>query len=141
MSSTSTSGSTAPSARSRPRIAAFAGLSAALVALAIWRPSDHGIPVCGFRLSAGVACPGCGMTRAVAALVKGDAAASVKYHAFAPVVVLGGALAWLALALGLATGRNFIPDLNTRVTTIAVLTLVGLFIAYWLVRLWQGTAP
>jgi hypothetical protein len=81
------------------------------------------------------------MTRAVAALLKGDPARSVRYHAFAPIVAAGAAVAWAALGLGLLTGRNFIPEINSRLTTIALLSFVGLFIAYWLFRLWQGTAP
>lgn len=135
------SDSTAPSARSRPRVIAFLALSAAFALLAVWRPSDNGLPVCAFKLGTGVACPGCGMTRAVAALLKGDPARSVTYHAFAPVIVIGGALTWLALALGFVTGRNFIPGFSSRVVTIALLAFIGLFIAYWLFRLRQGSAP
>lgn len=141
MNSTTTSASTAGSARSRPRILAFLALSALFVVAALWNPSNKGLPLCGFKLSTGIACPGCGMTRALATLAKGDIAQSVAYHAFAPVVAIGAVGAWMALAIGLVTGRNLMPDLNARRATVALLASIGLFLAYWLFRLWRGTAP
>ena len=141
MNSTTTPGSTANSARSRPRIAAFVILTALFVAAGIWRPSDDGIPLCALRLGTGVACPGCGMTRGLAALGHGDVGKSLRYHAFAPIVALGALFAWAVLGLGLISGRDLFPDLNARALQIACLVFIAAFIAYWLFRLWRGTAP
>jgi hypothetical protein len=141
MNSTTTSASTAGSARSRPRILAFLALSALFVAAALWKPLDRGVPLCGFKLATGISCPGCGMTRALAALAKGDMARSVAYHAFAPVVAIGAAAAWMALGIGFVTGRNLMPDLNAHRVTFALLGFIALLLAYWFVRLWRGSAP
>jgi len=130
-----------PGARTRPRLAAFAVLTAAFVAAAFWKPSDEGPILCGFRNATGLACPGCGMTRSLAALAKGQPAVSVKYHAFGSIVALGAIFAWVALGIGLATGRDLLPDLNARRATVFILAGTGLFLAYWLFRLWRGTAP
>lgn len=141
MSSTTTPASTASSARSRPRIAVFAGLSVLFAAAALWKPADDGIPLCTFKLGTGLSCPGCGMTRALAALARGEPAVSVKYHAFAPLVALGAVLAWGALGIGLVTGRDLLPDVNARRATLLLAIFIAAFLAYWLFRLWRGTAP
>jgi len=137
MNSTSTSGSTANSARSKPRIAAFAGLTALFIAALFWIP---GLP-CTFKAATGVSCPGCGMTRALRALAHGDPVACVRLHAFAPVIALGAILWWAALGIGLATGRDVLPDFGSRRLSIALLAVIAAFLAYWLVRILTGTAP
>lgn len=141
MSSTITSGSIASSGRSRPRIVAFAALSALFVVAALWKPKDDGIPLCALKLGTGVPCPGCGMTRGLAALGRGEPAVSVRYHAFAPLIAAAAVMAWGLLGFGLLTGRDVLPDLNSKRFQIACLVFIGAFIAYWLFRLWRGTAP
>ena len=141
MSSTSTPASTAASPRSRPRIAAFAALSVAFAAAALWRPADDGLPLCTLKVATGVSCPGCGMTRGLAAIGRGEVASSVKYHAFAPIVAVAAVATWAGLGLGFVTGRSIVPSLNAHRVQVACLVFIGAFIAYWLVRLWMGTAP
>ena len=141
MSSTITSASAASSARSRPRVIAFAALSVLFVAAALWKPKDDGIPLCALKLGTGVSCPGCGMTRGVAALGRGEPAVSVRYHAFAPLIAAAAVIAWALLGVGLLTGRDVFPDLNSRRFQVACLVFIAAFIAYWLFRLWRGTTP
>jgi hypothetical protein len=141
MSSTSTPGSTGNSARSRPRIAAFVGLTVVLILGIAWEPADTGIPMCAVRLSTGVPCPGCGMTRGLAALLKGRAMESLEYHAFAPVVAVAAIAAWSALGIGLLAGRNLLPNVNARGVTILLIGFVASFLAYWLYRTILWTVP
>ena len=141
MSSTTTGASTGSSGRSRPRAIAFAGLTVAFVAAGLWRPSDSGVPLCALKAATGVSCPGCGMTRGLAALARGEPIVSLQYHAFAPIVAVGLAATRALLGLGLITRRDLLPDMNTRRVTIAALVFTGAFLTYWLVRLWMGTAP
>lgn len=54
--------------------------------------------LCPFALMTGLPCPGCGMTRAVVALVHGEWSVALGYHPFVPFFFLGGlVLAWCAL--------------------------------------------
>ena len=129
------------SGRTRPRLAAFAALTAAFVAAAFWKPSDDGPILCAFKNGTGLACPGCGMTRSLAALAKGDLSTSADYHAFGSIVAAGAVVAWVTLGLGLLTGRNLFPDVSAKTITIAILSAAALFFVYWLYRLWRGTAP
>lgn len=65
----------------RASIVALVGAGAAAVA------SDG---LCLFAACTGVACPGCGMTRAAGRLAVGDVAGSVAYHPLLiPVLVVG----------------------------------------------------
>lgn len=72
---------------------ASAGLCRAMVATtamimlgALW-----GIPLwqCPLLGATGVPCPGCGLTRSVALLVRGDFVGAVRQHAFGPVALCG----------------------------------------------------
>ncbi|MFD0894123.1 DUF2752 domain-containing protein [Luteolibacter ambystomatis] len=53
---------------------------------------------CPFKSVTGHACPGCGLTRATLAMLRGDWAAMVKFHPLAPVFTLF----WIAVGIGLA---------------------------------------
>jgi hypothetical protein len=56
---------------------------ATLVMLAAWLPPgllDHLPTLCLFRNLAGWECPGCGMTRAVLSLLRGDLATALHYN-------------------------------------------------------------
>ncbi|WP_281270200.1 DUF2752 domain-containing protein [Roseimicrobium gellanilyticum] len=54
---------------------------------------------CFFASMTGLPCPGCGMTRATAALLKGQWSLAMKYHLFSPgFLVLAAFLGWAALA-------------------------------------------
>ena len=91
---------------------------------------------CAFRNATGLPCPGCGWSRAMVALVRGDWRTAVAFHAFAPL----GALCALVLVIGALTPAPLRARLAARVgafeerTGIAV-WLAGAFLMYWLVRL------
>lgn len=96
------------------------------VALAMLVAVD--IPLCGFKAVFGVPCPGCGMTRALSALLIGDLSAAFRYHPL--VYVLGPAVAAFAF-VDIALRKPLRP---TWIVT-AVLTFGVVSISLWVARL------
>lgn len=90
---------------------------------------------CPIRAATGVACPGCGLGRACAALLRGDWADAWRLHAFAPVAV--GAVVLFAGAAGndaiRQRARDGIARIEARVPVAA--WVLGALIIYWLARL------
>jgi hypothetical protein len=91
---------------------------------------------CPVRHTLGIPCPGCGLSRAIAALLRGDWRTALARHAFAPIV-----LAALVLLVGMAllpepVRRRGISGVARfeRHTGLTALLLVALMV-YWLVRL------
>jgi len=97
-----------------------------------------GIPLwdCPLLLATGVPCPGCGLTRGTAALLRGDWRSMAESHLFAP-VFLGAAVITGITALVPETWRERIIDHIERIekrTRITLLIMVSLFL-YWGLRL------
>jgi magnesium-transporting ATPase (P-type) len=92
--------------------------------------------LCPLREGLSFPCPGCGMTRAMLALCKGDWQTAIEMHAFAPlcvsavVFVLGTQLLSKTKRMSLAN-RIQQWEQRTGLTGIVVLTLL----LYWLLRL------
>ena len=106
--------------------------------LATVGPSDEGPTFCPFALCTGMACPGCGMTRAASHLIRGDFGTALGYHPLVPmmaVLALGG---WV-WALLRRSGR--VQPLSARWVNLVLigtgLTLLGV----WLARALSGTLP
>ena len=80
--------------------------------------------------------PGCGLSRAIVALLRGDWQTSLTFHAFAPLFVV--ALTLIAITAVLpAWPRDKIAAWVERIeghTGLTAILLIGL-VAYWLVRL------
>ena len=94
---------------------------------------------CPVKAVFGVPCPGCGMSRALALLFKGEWRAALAEHAFAPVFVLGGVLVLVVSLLPRRLHRAAVDRLailEARSGIVAIV-LFGL-IAYWLARLVSG---
>lgn len=97
-----------------------------------------GIPFwpCPFLHITGIPCPGCGLTRAIYFLLHGDVRASLTYHAYAPVFLLGLIIVASAGLLPENARQRWLDKLiaiEQRSGIIQIL-LVGL-IVYWLARL------
>ena len=111
-------------------VAGTAGVQIALVSLSLpgW--------VCPFFRLTGIPCPGCGLTRAVILLLRGDLQASLHFHAFAPIVLLTAVALILVLLLPRSITQPAISKLETleKQTGFTAIILVGL-ILYWLARL------
>ncbi len=112
--------------------AALCCLGMLALVLRVWPPGTSGIyPVCAFHEYTGLLCPGCGTTRALAALLRGDLSGAMHWNALTtlllPLAVVYAAVAygrvlrgkpawidlpraaWVGLALvaaGFAVGRN-----------------------------------
>lgn len=101
-------------------------------------PSDDGLTICPVALLTGVACPGCGMSRAIAWLLRGDLGLSVAYHPLAPLVVIIGVVGvvWLIGGRLRGWGRPRAVLLNGGLVVLGVLLLT-----VWMVRLMSGTLP
>ncbi len=90
---------------------------------------------CPIRSTVGTTCPGCGVTTAMALLVKGRWAAALEMHAFAPLFLMVLALVAAAIVLP----RQYLAKLSTAVsllerkTGITAIIMLGL-IFYWLLR-------
>ena len=101
-------------------------------------PSDDGPTICPMALLTGVACPGCGMSRAIAWMFRGDLERSVGYHPLAPLVVIIGVVAvvW-ALGRRLRGWRRPRPAVLNR----GLVVLAALLMEVWISRLASGTLP
>lgn len=127
--------------RRRWRAWALAGAAgtAAVAVLHQWAPPEGGtFTVCLFRRLTGIACPGCGMTRALAHLAKGEWAAAVRDHPLAPLLAAEACAAWVAWGLPAA------DRLRARVVAgmdRLALWHVAVFGLVWLLRLAAGTLP
>jgi len=101
-------------------------------------PSDDGLTICPVALLTGVACPGCGMSRAIAWMFRGNLERSVGYHPLAPLVIVIGmvAVVW-------ALGRRFRGWRPPRAAVLngGLVALGALLTAVWMVRLVSGTLP
>ncbi|NPC77306.1 DUF2752 domain-containing protein [Pyxidicoccus fallax] len=109
--------------------------AAALVHLVLMRFDLPAWP-CVVRSAVGIPCPGCGLSRALTALLHGQWRDALHLHAFAP-VILGGLVLISGMALlpeaarrrGIEAVARF--ERRTGLTALLLVTLVG----YWLTRL------
>jgi len=113
------------------------GGAAGLVLLHFWTPSgDPAHAICLLRRVFHLPCPGCGMTRAFAALAKGDWPAAVALHPLAPVVAAELVLGWAGWGIALASPRVR----PVRIDGLLLANLAAL-VALWLGRVATGTLP
>ncbi len=106
--------------------------------LAMIPATDDGPTLCPFALTTGIACPGCGMTRAAGFLVRGDLTSALVYH---PLVILVGVQAMAGWVWWMLRRSERVKPLSTRITN-AILIGTGVsLVAVWLLRLWAGSLP
>lgn len=91
---------------------------------------EAGLTICPFAVVTGVACPGCGMTRALVALLGGDAELAFSYHPLV-FVFAAGLLAWVLMRRR-RSERWRVPTLTTALV---------LLVVTWVIRLATGTLP
>ena len=104
----------------------------ALLAALFWS-AETGPTLCPFARCTGLACPGCGMTRAVAALLRGDLSRSWDRHPLAGIVALEVMAAWWWLRK-----RQSLPGLVVKA---GVALNAAAFLAVWVWRFVNGALP
>lgn len=104
--------------------------------LVLWDPERNGgPPLCPYRFVTGHTCPGCGLTRATGALLRGRWHESVTLHPLAPVVaalVVAGCLAYVLL------GDRFRRAAQSTAGGVAAGLLGVAFIVTWVLRARSG---
>jgi hypothetical protein len=121
---------------------ALAGVFAFAFWMALgWAPRPEGVSwtVCALKRVTDISCPGCGMTRALGALARGDLAGAVLLHPLAIPFAAEVALLWGAA--GWALVRRHPLRLGDAVLKAAVLWHAVAFLAVWVGRAATGTLP
>ncbi len=125
-----------PAPRVRGLALRFALLS--LVPVGVWAAARYDllphVPLCAFLLLTGRPCPGCGMTRSILDLARGDVGGSLRMHPLG--VVFAGLFlaAYAGTAIGLLRGGDPTMRFVGRRGSLAAIVLVVLLLAVWLVR-------
>lgn len=133
----------APAARHEVRSWLLAGClgAAGLALLHFWTPSEEvRSSICLSRRLLGLPCPGCGMTRALAHLAKGEWRAALAAHPFAPVLAAELLLGWLAWGARL-WGQGGRPIEPPDWAAPLLLSNAALLLALWMGRLAAGALP
>lgn len=110
----------------------------ALAVLAAWTPPDAGLTTCLFARTTGVACPGCGATRAASAFLQGDWSTAWFYHPLGGLLLVQAVIAW-AWWMGVRSGRVQAPS-QRFINVVLALNAVAL-IGVWIARATSGTLP
>ena len=126
-----------PATSTRSRIDPFViALPAAALAVAVWDPARNGGPaLCPLRGLTGLPCPGCGLTRATGALLRGRVGDALQMHPLIPLVLVQLLVVWVLLAFG----RERLARLPKWVVPAVVSANVVVFCAVWIVRLATGS--
>ncbi|MGB5188346.1 MAG: DUF2752 domain-containing protein [Acidimicrobiia bacterium] len=106
--------------------------------LATINPSDSSPTICGFARCTGVACPGCGMTRAAGQLVRGNVVEALRYH---PLILLIAAEMLGAWTIWMAHRAGWIRWRHRRWVDVAIGATAALLLVVWIVRLATGSTP
>lgn len=116
-----------------------AAATAAFLALGSWDfGADSSPPFCLIRLLLDLPCPGCGMTRALQALARGDLAAAVRFHPLAPPLAAEAAVLWGLWGVRLRGRGLSAPSADWW----ALLYANGaMLVALWAGRLAAGSLP
>jgi hypothetical protein len=127
----------------RPWFAAtLLGVAGAVVLLAAGGPAeDPRFAICLSRRLFHLPCPGCGMTRAFAALLGGDLARAWALHPWAPVLAAQVAAGWAAWGLAAARRATRWSGRLAGWLGPALLANTAALVALWLGRLATGTLP
>ena len=93
---------------------------------------------CPLRSTLGVACPGCGLTRAVILLIQGHWQASFGLHAFAPIILGIGTFLAIGSILPARLQQMAAYHVANFERHTGFVALIGLsFIAYWILRIFN----
>jgi len=87
----------------------LAATGAALIAASFlwpWHQADGGPVLCMLRLTTGVPCPGCGLTRSFCSIAHGEFAQALGFHLLGPVLYLAVLIAVPVLAYQGITRRR-----------------------------------
>ncbi len=103
---------------------------------AAWQPGDDGVVICPTKRLCGVWCPGCGMTRAVSHLLRGDWSTAFVYHPLAPIAVAEVVVGWVVVA-GAKIGWWSRPS-NRTILAVLIFNVVALTLV-WVLRLNNGS--
>ncbi|MCF7675935.1 MAG: DUF2752 domain-containing protein [Akkermansiaceae bacterium] len=121
----------------RPERALLSVLGVLVLAVALWWLRAQGagapwLPGCSFHRLTGLHCPGCGMTRAMAAILRGDLAAAFRCNpvglVLLPLALVGLLPEWLGWVRGRRLAFRWHPGAR------GAWLLVGLIIAFWILR-------
>lgn len=97
---------------------------------------------CPWHELTGTPCPGCGMSRACAALVRGDWPLGLRLHPFAPLALVALAAIGLGIVLPGRPRARFVDALATVERRTFAAPVVGvLLVAYALARIALGINP
>jgi len=91
---------------------------------------------CPIRATLGIPCPGCGLSRAIAAILHGDWQTALTIHAFAPIAIIVFSIVLVAAFLPKSARTQLENRLErlerqSKVTTL----LLSISLLYWLARL------
>jgi hypothetical protein len=119
--------------RSRGEAIAISVAAVVQVILALFHLPGWPCPV---LQATGIPCPGCGLTRAVIAIIQGNWSTSLSLHAFAPILLVALFLVICSTLLPQPYRRGLIAGVEVieRRTNVTGILAVGL-ILYWLARL------
>jgi len=96
-------------------------------------------PLCPLASTFGIPCPGCGLTRATLALLRGDIHAALRFHPLvwllAPLFVVAMVATFIELVRAPETQRaERRPWLSARATSLLAASALVLTLAVWLLR-------
>ena len=88
-------------------LACVGGMSGITFTVGYFNPSTAGFfPVCPLYAMTGLACPGCGMTRGLHALLHGNVAGALDYNLLLPAILFFFGYLFVSLVLTFARGRG-----------------------------------
>ena len=88
-------------------LAGVGGMSAVVFTVGYFNPATAGFfPVCPLLSLTGLACPGCGMTRGLHALLHGNFAGALDYNLLLPAILFFFGYLFVSLVLTVARGRG-----------------------------------
>lgn len=94
--------------------------------------------ICLIKAATGTSCPGCGITRATSAMLRGDFADTWNLHPLAPALAIQALVLWSVWAWSLF--RRRVP-FDEAILLQLLLGNTGLMLVVWIVRFVNGTLP